>query len=334
MATGEAMVGKVERLVHPDGRVTWDYTTKIPLKNSKGEIIGIFGINKDFTAIKKMEDALAEERNRLRELTYELEARNTQLEADIRMARDVQLALLPRDYPRIVEVGNARNSQLAFAHRYQPAATVGGDFFDVFPLSAHKVGILICDVMGHGLRAALITAIIRTLLEELRPAMHNAGRFLSMLNLHLRAILERVEEPFVATACYAIIDTAAQDIHFASAGHPPPIYLSRHAAGAELLRHDSGEPGPALGLFDEVSYRTTRRSFAERGAVVFVTDGLFEAESPQGEQLGLESLVRSFGRHAELPVQQLSEAVLTDVHDFTQKQDFEDDVCIVAVERT
>ena len=82
--TGQPMVGKVEKLIHGDGRVTWDYTTKLPLKDSKGQIIGICGINKDFTPIKKMEDALAEERNRLQVTTAELEAKNAQLEADLK----------------------------------------------------------------------------------------------------------------------------------------------------------------------------------------------------------------------------------------------------------
>jgi PAS domain S-box-containing protein len=85
--TGQPLVGKIEKLVHPDGRVTWDYTTKLPLKDSQGRIIGICGINKDFTAIKEMEDALAQERNRLRVTTAELEAKNAHLEDDLRMAR-------------------------------------------------------------------------------------------------------------------------------------------------------------------------------------------------------------------------------------------------------
>ena len=198
--TGQPMIGKIEKLIHPDGRITWDYTTKLPLKDSKGQIIGIWGINKDFTAIKEMEDALAEERNRLRVTTAELEAKNAQLEADLRMAREIQMALLPGITRLFRTHGSSGFSALTFAHCYRPAAAVGGDFFDIFPLSQNRAGVFICDVMGHGLRAALVTAIIRTLLEELRPVMQNAGRFLSALNLRLRAILERLDEPFIATA--------------------------------------------------------------------------------------------------------------------------------------
>jgi len=138
--TGQPMIGKVEKLVHADGRVTWDYTSKLPLKDSKGQIIGICGINKDFTTIKKMEDALAEERNRLRITTDELEAKNAQLEADLRMAREVQLALLPRDYPTLSHIGSSGYSALTFAHCYRPAEAVGGDFFERHVQFLHSLG--------------------------------------------------------------------------------------------------------------------------------------------------------------------------------------------------
>ena len=101
MATKTPLVGKIEKLIHPDGRITWDYTTKMPLLNSRGEVIGICGINRDFTAMKEMQDALAEERNRLKATTEELEAKNAALQADLQLAREVQEALLPRDTRRL-----------------------------------------------------------------------------------------------------------------------------------------------------------------------------------------------------------------------------------------
>jgi len=334
MATGEPMVGKIERLIHPDGRITWDFTTKLPLRNSQGEIIGICGINKDFTTIKEMEDALAAERNRLAATTAELEAKNAHLEADLRMAREVQLALLPRDYPTVSGCGVSGYSALAFAHCYRPAAAVGGDFFDIFPLSQNRAGVFICDVMGHGLRAALITAIIRALLEELRPVMHNAGRFLNVLNLRLRAILERVEEPFVATAFYLITDSTSKEVHFANAAHPAPVRLRRAQGVAEKLPSDGETPGPALGLFDEANYTTARCPFEQNDCIVLFTDGLYEVDSPEGEEYGMDSLLSSFQRNVHLPAQVLFETILTELENYSAKPDFEDDICLVAVERT
>jgi sigma-B regulation protein RsbU (phosphoserine phosphatase) len=334
METGQPMIGKIEKLIHSDGRITWDYTTKLPLKDSNGQIIGICGINKDFTAIKEMEDTLAEERNRLRVTTAELEEKNAQLEADLRMAREIQLALLPRDYPTLSDYGSSGFSALTFAHCYRPAAAVGGDFFDIFPLSPNRAGVFICDVMGHGLRAALVTAIIRTLLEELRPVMQNAGRFLSALNLRLRAILERLDEPFIATAFYMIADTAMKEAQYANAGHPAPVRLRRNERAVEPLISVGGRPGPGLGLFDDVNYSTAHCGFEKNDCIVLFTDGLYEVDSSEGEQFGLESVISSLRSHADLPAEQLFNALLTDACDFSKKTDFDDDVCIVTVEQS
>lgn len=333
METDQPLIGKVERLVYPSGRVTWDYTSKLPLKNAAGEIIGIFGVNRDFTAIKRMEDALEEERNRLRVTTAELEAKNAQLEADLRMAREVQLALLPREYPTINGYDVSGHTPFSFAHYYRPAAAVGGDFFDFFPLSQSRVGIFICDVMGHGLRAALVTAIIRALLEELRPVMTNAGRFLSSLNLRLRSILERVEEPFVATAFYLIVDAATKEAQFANAAHPIPVRLRRAMRKAEPITDDKAKVGPALGLFDEITYSTFTCPFESNDCLVLFTDGLYEVDSPDGKEFGKNALISSLNRLATLSVEKLFPAVVDEVCRFSLREHFDDDVCMVAVER-
>jgi len=333
METKEPLVGKIEKLVHPDGRVSWDYTTKMPLLNSRGEVVGICGINKDFTAMKEMQDALAEERNRLKATTAELEAKNAILQADLQLAREVQEALLPRDYPTFPGFGVSGQNALSFAHCYLPAAAVGGDFFDIFPLSQTRAGILVCDVMGHGLRAALITAIIRTLLEELRPMMHQAGRFLESLNLRLRAVLERVEEPFVATAFYLIVDTAAKEVSFANAGHPDPFRICRNTGTVEPMSTERKQNGPALGIFDSAAFPTSRLPFDNGDCIVLFTDGIFEVYSPEGKEFGKEALVSTFHRYANLPANQLFAAVLKEVLAFSSRSDFDDDVCLVAVER-
>ena len=333
METKEPLVGKIERLVYPDGRISWDYTTKLPLLDSRGEVIGICGINKDFTAMKCMQDALSQERDRLKATTAELESKNARLEADLQMARQIQEALLPRDYPIFPGFGVSGQSALSFAHCYRPAKEVGGDFFDIFSLSETRAGILICDVVGHSLRGALVTSVIRALLEELRPMMHNAGRFLGALNLRLRAVLERVEEPFLATAFYMIADTASKEVSFANAGHPDPLRLRRQAGLVEPLNEGQGKSGPALGLFDSAAYPTSRSSFDNADCIVLFTDGLYDVYSPQGNEFGRSGLISSFLRYKDLPAETFCAAVMKDASTFAERSDFDDDVCILMVER-
>jgi phosphoserine phosphatase RsbU/P len=183
------------------------------------------------------------------------------------------------------------------------------------------------------LRAALITAIIRALLEELRPMMHNAGRFLEALNLRLRAVLERVEEPFVATAFYLIADTTAKEVSFANSGHPGALRACRKAGTVEQLGVERKQRGPALGIFDSAVFPTSCAPFDSGDCVVLFTDGIFEVYSPEGKEFGKEALVSAFYRHASLPADQMFAAVLDDVRAFASRKDFDDDVCLVAIER-
>ena len=93
-------------------------------------------------------------------------------------------------------------------------------------------------------------------------------------------------------------------------------------------------PECGLGLFDEVNYATARSTFEQNDCILLFTDGLYEVESPDGEQFGMEAVISSLETHADLPAEMLFNALLADACDFSKKQEFDDDVCIVAVEQS
>ncbi|XHR27309.1 MAG: PP2C family protein-serine/threonine phosphatase [Chthoniobacteraceae bacterium] len=324
--TGEPLVGKIEKWSKANGRVLWNHTTKLPLRNALGKIIGICGVNKDITALHEAETALIQERNNLRAIAEELHARNVQIQADLQMARELQEALLPQ--PDSFN-GSAR---ISFTHSYRPAAAVGGDFFHIFPISQTLAGVFICDVMGHGMRAAFITAIIRGLLEQLRPNILDAGGFMNVLNGRLCSILRRVEEPIFATAIYMLLDEERHEVQFANAGHPEPFFLGMAANGVKSLNASGNKPGAALGLFDDAIYSTKRYRLGEGDRVILFTDGLYEVEAPSGDVFSQTKLRSSFEKHWKLPTAELFDAVTADVCAFSQRSSFDDDVCIVAGE--
>ena len=333
MNTREPLVGKIEKLVHRDGRVSWDHTTKLPLLDANGEVIGICGINIDFTEVKGMQDALAEEHDRLKATTADLESKNALFQADLELARQLQEAFLPRDYPIFPGSGVSGQSLLSFAHCYRPAKAVGGDFFDIFSLSQTRAGIFICDVTGQGLRGAVITSVLRTLLEELRPTIHDPGSFLEALNLRLHGLLERVKKPISATAFFMIADTASKEVSFANAGHPDPLRLRRQAGIVEPLGGGQEKTGPALGLLDSATYPTSRSSFEDADCIALFTNGLYKVCSPQGDEFGRSALDSTFLLYKDLHSEKLCAAVLKDVSEFAGRSNFDDDVCIVTVER-
>lgn len=262
----------------------------------------------------------------------ELRSKNSQLEADFNMAREIQEIFLPHQYPTFPQWVSPEESALSFSHRYLPAAAVGGDFFDIFAITGTTAGIFICDVMGHGMRAALVTAIMRGLVEELMPVAADAGKFLTEINRSLHAILRRTREPFLATAEYLVLDLSGSELRFASAGHPSPFKLRRDHGKVETLRSYDPRHGPALGLFEKPLYPTCRCPISQDDLVLLFTDGLYEVDNSRHEEYGLERLKLAVRRHLHLPTDRLLDELLEEVQRFAEGRDFEDDVCLVAAE--
>jgi sigma-B regulation protein RsbU (phosphoserine phosphatase) len=262
----------------------------------------------------------------------ELRAKNAQLEADFNMAREIQEIFLPHQYPTFPHSAAPEESAIRFCHRYLPAAAVGGDFFDIFAITDTTAGVFICDVMGHGMRAALVTAIMRGLLEELMPVAADAGKFLTEINRSLQAILRRTREPFLATAFYAVADVASSELRFSNAGHPSPFLVRRNTGTVEPLKLLDPRHGPAMGLFDKAIYPTCRSPIATKDLLLLFTDGLYEVDNAAHEEYGQARLLDALRRNASLPGEQLFDALLADVQRFSAAKTFEDDVCLVGLE--
>ena len=263
-----------------------------------------------------------------------MRARNVQMESDFNMARDLQQVFLPQHYPTFPRSASSEESALQFHHRYIPAAAVGGDFFNVFPLTNTRAGVFICDVMGHGMRAALVTAILRGLVEQLIPANPDAGKLLAEVNHSLHTILKRTDHPMMSTAYYLVVDAATLDVQFASAGHPSGFRLRRKDGTVESLKQVDARHGPALGLFADSPYPTCRSSVDVGDVLLLFTDGLYEAIDPHDEEYGQERLIAALKQRLKLPVPELLNELLLDVQRFTGTAEFQDDVCLLSVEFT
>jgi serine phosphatase RsbU (regulator of sigma subunit) len=276
------------------------------------------------------------ERKRMSEQLHryaaELREKNAQLESDFNMAREIQQIFLPDQYPTFPHSVAPEDSALRFTHRYIPAQAVGGDFFDIFAITDSTAGVFICDVMGHGMRAALITAIMRGLIEELMPVAADAGKFLTEINRSLRAILRRTREPFLATAFYAVADATTGELRFANAGHPSPFRLQRDTKEVHPLKDYDPRHGPALGLFEKTDYPTCSCPFAANDLVFLFTDGIYEVTNAAGEEFGQERLLQAVRKRLQTPAEQVFAELLAEVQQFSGSQEFEDDVCLVGVE--
>ena len=263
----------------------------------------------------------------------ELREKNVQMEADFNMAREIQQMFLPQRYPTFPRAADAASSALKFYHRYLPAAAVGGDFFNVFPITNTICGIFICDVMGHGMRAALVTAILRGLVEELIAVAMDGGKFLGEINRSLHAILRRTTEPLLATAFYGIADVTDGTLQWACAGHPSPLRLRRTQGVVEPLKLYDPRHGPALGLFEQAQYPICQCPLEVNDVLLLFTDGLFEINGETQEEFGQDRLLAAVQKRIDLPPEKLFDQLLGEVREYAGDE-FADDVCLVAAEVT
>lgn len=326
VATGKPILNREERVTDGNGALRWISTTKVPFRNREEKIIGVVGIRRDITHRKQAEEQLAA-------YNRELSARNAEMEDDLRMAREIQQAFVAQQYPSFPFKATPEESALLFCSRYLPATVVGGDFFHILPLSETRAGVFICDVMGHGVRAALVTAVHRALVEENLDIAHEPGKFLEEINRALLSILKRTGTPMFSSAFYLVADVSTGEMRYANAGHPKPLHIRRDEGIVAFM--DGGEQrsvGPALGLFEDCAYPTCMTHLATHDLVMLFTDGLFEVEGPGGGFYDEGRLFAAVKRRIRMPAPVLFDEVLEEVQNFSLSHGFVDDVCLVGME--
>lgn len=325
LKTAEPILNRHEVTDADSAKSLWLSTTKVPLRDARGNVVGIIGIGRDITARKDAEQQLAE-------YTQELREKNGELEDDLNLAREVQQAFLPQQFPSFPRKAPPGESVLAFYSKYLPTTALGGDFFHILPISDTRAGVFICDVMGHGVRAALVTAIQRALVEELSEFADDPGEFLTRMNASLLSILRRTRSPMFVSAFYFVVDAEHGSLRYANAGHPLPLHLKRAADSVAALDGMTIRPGPALGVFETARYETGATMVAARDVIFLYTDGLYEVEGPGGEYFDQAMLLRGIQERVQRDPEVLFEETLEEVRRFSASGGFVDDVCLVAVE--
>jgi len=325
LRTAQPIVNREEVVVSDPTSVRWVSTTKVPLRNRNGETIGVIGIGRDITERKAAEEQIFR-------YNAEIRQRNAELEDDLHMAREIQQAFLPQQYPTFPRGVPVEESAIRFCSRYIPTTAVGGDFFHVLPISDTEAGVFICDVMGHGVRAALVTAIQRALVEEMLPSASDPGLFLTEINRALLSILRRARTPMFASAFSLVVDVGRGCVRYANAGHPSPIHMNRETGVVGSLDSDSERPGPALGVFKDAVYRMHSCPIAPRDLILLFTDGLYEVEGNHDTFFNQEMLLDLLRKQVGKTPEKLVDDTVSEVRDFALGHTFTDDVCLIGVE--
>ena len=203
------------------------------------------------------------------------------VESEMATARRIQESILPRRGPSIAAVD--------VASVYRPASSVAGDYFDFVDVDEHSFGVVVADVSGHGVGAALVASMLKVAIAMASAHVREPARLLAELNVFFCGKLER---QFI-TAVVAFIDTRSGDVVVSSAGHPPP--LVRRANGAV---EEAAGSGFVLGRMRAAQYHDVALTLAPNDAIVFYTDGVIEAEGYSSERL--EACVARGGSSREI----------------------------------
>ncbi len=257
---------------------------------------------------------------RVKSLHDELIRANNMLEEELNMAREVQQAFMPNEYPNI--------PGLDFSHRYIPTLAVGGDFFDVNELSPGVVEIFVSDVMGHGPQAAMITGVIKTLLTQLSSRLAGPGYLLSQINERFHSLMASGGLPIFVTAFCMIIDTVNNRCVYSNAGHPIPFLIQDRRSQIEELVSD---PGPALGMIPNTIYEINERELGDGDTLFFFTDGLSELMNENRVQFGADELQKAIRNNMHLPPHTFIEAIMRAADAFAEGLVSSDDITLLAI---
>jgi phosphoserine phosphatase RsbU/P len=249
------------------------------------------------------------------------EAEKERLEEELRIARTIQMSLLPGD--DLVRMRGVRVAALCL-----PAAEVGGDYYDVLPLGPTRMGVLVADVSGKGTSAALYMAELKGLVLSLSRIHDSPARLLSEAN---RILAANMDSRSFVTMTYAVVDTAARRMRFARAGHNPVIHLEARTRRTRVL----APAGLGLGLdpgdrFDQI-LQEDEVALDPGDFFLFFTDGLSEAMNAGAELFGEGRLRRILEESEGLDSEAMKERILAEVRQFVGEAAPHDDMTLVVL---
>ena len=286
----------------------------------RGELLGVLYLDsKRPAAFSKLDrqilDALAADAASILDNArlVERERERQRLEQEINIARDIQQALLPRNFP------NTPNFCVTGVNF--PCLSVGGDYFDVFSLSDGRTAFVIADVSGKGLGAAILTTMLQGALSGMTLGTDPARVF----NHVNRFLCEHSEVGRYATVFFGLLDNDGH-LEFINAGHPSPFLIRRGAAEDAFT-----EGSFPVGLVPEAEYTAARLTLEPGDTLVLFTDGVTEAMDPQEELFGMPRLRQVLTGQMECPLEQLQKCVLEAVENFTRGARQADDLTLLIV---
>lgn len=246
-----------------------------------------------------------------------IERKNRQLDEELALARKMQRGILSLAFPRKPGIG--------FAVKYIPSYHLSGDFYDIFELSENMVGVLIADVCGHGINAALVTAFLKASVRDMSQNFGKPHELLASLDARLHDLLAST---MFVSAFYMIIDLEGRELLYANAGHPWPLFYSGQTGEIGELRAE----GTLLAVHGDSEYSSKKAPFLDGDRVVLFTDGLFDVKNAAGEFYPGERVRSILCAHPRTGGSRLVDILIDDVRGFAGGMNFADDINLIVID--
>jgi sigma-B regulation protein RsbU (phosphoserine phosphatase) len=237
---------------------------------------------------------------------------------DLEVAAQVQQNLLPKAAPKF--------KNLDLAGRCVASQSVGGDYYEFLEFSDSRVGVVIADVAGKGIGAALLSTALQARILILAEEMQSLGQFMTRLNA---STCKKIAEDRFITLFFGLIDTDRHELVYCSAGHTPPL-LARADDTVERL----AAGGIVLGLIPDVVYEQTVVKVSPGDVLLLYTDGVTECLSVNDEEFGEERLALALREHRQESAAGIVDAVMRAVNDWRHNLEQSDDITMVAAKIT
>ncbi len=331
---GEGIIGRValtaEPIISPDVQKDARYCNAraetrseltVPIISNE-EVIGVFDLESDHLNAYNRDDLevlmlLASQVAIIIEkvMLHEQMMQKRRLEAQLEVARQVQLELLPADDPDLEGFDIS-------AYNF-PTEEVSGDYYDWVRVYEDQIGLVIADVSGKGMPAALLMAFLRA---SIRAATHiGYSPHISMSKVNY-LLWESIERNQFVTAFYGILDASNKTLAYANAGHNPPLLMDANGEARFIERG-----GLPLGMFRDTRYYEYYLAIEPGQTLVLYTDGVTEAENPEGEEYGRERLVEAVRRGQHLKARDLIDFIHRDVLAWTGERGATDDITFFVI---
>lgn len=239
------------------------------------------------------------------------------LEHELQVAQEIQKSILPEHVPQA--------DQFCFGTFLKPARAVGGDFYDIFPLDKHRIGVMIGDVTDKGVPSSLVMAQTHALIYAEAMRGQSPQKVLEKVN---QIVLRINQSGLFITAIYGILDTRTKQFEYARAGHEIPL-LREHGQPARLGAKTTGQP---LGLLEDAVFDLQQIDFSKGLRLLLYTDGALDMHNQEGIQFGLAHLQKEFDQTDSLSAQETCEFLYRQLTNYQGATDQDDDITLILID--